>query len=689
MTLFLSWLPLDTREVINSDLASPQARAFDYMLQDPNYGTYTQARILQRYALVTLYFATQGDTWNQNAGWLSYDIHECDWQQSSTAASLALYDSTSVQVCSSIFTSDTSDRSYQSLQLANNNLQGTIPPELQLLTDLQVLDVSQNYDQLQGNLPDVMFERCTRLRDVVVFENQLTGSIPTALASLTNLQSFHAWDNQFVGPAFIFTTDDLFQKVTNLRQWHVGNNLLTGNFPSSNSSTASTSTTPSSLESLWVYGNQLSGSIPSDIAAWAGKLTSFLAWGNKLSGSLPTELGLLTLVEQLDLEENAFGGTIPSELGLLSTSLKSLWLSRNNLSGLIPSQLSQLPGLTILSLHTNKLMGRVLPSLGLLTSLYELTLQNNDFTGVIPTQLGNLMRTLRELKLGDNQLSGPIPTEIGRLFNLQRVQLQNNQLSGTVPSQFGALKTLQECALQNNQLNSALPTELGLLTQLTGLTVNQNAFTGRIPAELGSLSSKLKVLDLSSNQFSGLIPFALFPLVGDGSGHALEELTLAGNNLNGPIPTGVGSLGRLIKLDFGRNELTSFLPSEIGRLSGLSSLKLDSNQLMWTIPTEIGLLYSLEMLLLDFNNFAGAMPSEVGTMQQLKSLHLNDNPFLFGPIPERELASMTDLQELTLNGTGLTGTLPDEACFLAVLEVDCATTVANTKSGVCGCDCVC
>ena len=38
-----------------------------------------------------------------------------------------------------------------------------------------------------------------------------------------------------------------------------------------------------------------------------------------------------------------------------------------------------------------------------------------------------------ELDLRDNQLSGPIPSELGNLAYLQRLELRDNQFSGCVP----------------------------------------------------------------------------------------------------------------------------------------------------------------------------------------------------------------------------------------------------------------
>ena len=70
----------------------------------------------------------------------------------------------------------------------------------------------------------------------------------------------------------------------------------------------------------------------------------------------------------------------------------------------------------------------------------SLDLSNNELTGSIPPEIGNLTN-LTYLNLGGNQLTG-IPPEIGNLTNLTILSFSHNQLTGSIPSEIGILTNL-------------------------------------------------------------------------------------------------------------------------------------------------------------------------------------------------------------------------------------------------------
>ena len=123
------------------------------------------------------------------------------------------------------------------------------------------------------------------------------------------------------------------QRVTQLRlSW----SALTGTIPSELGSLTN-------LQWLRLSSNQLSGEIPVELGNLAN-LRLLNLHANPLTGEIPVELGNLTNLVWLDLSSNELTGTIPGELGSL-TNLQGLDLWNSQLIGDIPSELAGLTNL--------------------------------------------------------------------------------------------------------------------------------------------------------------------------------------------------------------------------------------------------------------------------------------------------------------------------------------------------------
>jgi hypothetical protein len=188
--------------------------------------------------------------------------------------------------------------------------------------------------------------------------------------------------NHFSGPI----PPELLFELTALEELKLNDNLLTGKFPNSESRNAGGG---SNLQHLDVADNAIVGLIPAAIySAWPkleylslarnglyGRLselvgnlvgsssnnkntmTNLVVAGNQLTGSLPTELGMLTNLVHLDVSSNEFSSSIPSEIGRL-TNLVSLELQGNQLSGSVPQELTSiLDSIRLLKLERNILQG--------------------------------------------------------------------------------------------------------------------------------------------------------------------------------------------------------------------------------------------------------------------------------------------------------------------------------------------
>lgn len=165
-----------------------------------------------------------------------------------------------------------------------------------------------------------------------------------------------------------------------------------------------------------------------------------------------------------------------------------LLLSNNQLTGTIPAQLGNLINLEQLDLYSNQLSGAIPPQLGNLAKLQWLRMYGNQLTGSIPASIGNLS-SLKVLLLFDNELSGTIPSTLGNLGNLTHLDLAGNRLTGSIPMQFGDLGSLQELSLSRNQLSGSIPSQLGDLANLQYLYLDNNQLNGPVPATFIQLTS--------------------------------------------------------------------------------------------------------------------------------------------------------------------------------------------------------
>ena len=99
----------------------------------------------------------------------------------------------------------------------------------------------------------------------------------------------------------------------------------------------------------------------------------------------------------------------------------------------IPSNIGNLTNLTWLNLENKQLIGKIPPEIGNLTNLNRLYLQSNELSGEIPSEIGNL--NLVQFLMYDNLLSGDIPQEVCNLIESNNLGISNifegNNLNNT------------------------------------------------------------------------------------------------------------------------------------------------------------------------------------------------------------------------------------------------------------------
>ncbi|GLT42784.1 hypothetical protein SLA2020_167680 [Shorea laevis] len=283
-------------------------------------------------------------------------------------------------------------------------------------------------------------------------------------------------------------------------------------------------------------------------------LVSFNASGFLLPGSIPVWFGqsLLTL-QVLDLRSCSVNGSIPLSIGNL-TSLTGLYLSDNGITGQIPS------------------------SLGRLLNLSVLDLSKNSLTGTIPASFASL-GNLTSLHISSNNLSGSIPPGIGALLKLQSLNLSNNGLTSSIPAQLGDLNSLVDLDLSFNALSGPVPEDLRGLRNLQRLVFGHNSLGGSLSANLFPGTSKLQVIVLRQNGFTGVLPDVLWSLPG------LNLLDVSGNNFTSSLPnSSLSSNGTAAELNISRN---MFYGDLTPLLSRYSSIDLSGNYFEGKVPVYV------------------------------------------------------------------------------------------------------
>lgn len=102
---------------------------------------------------------------------------------------------------------------------------------------------------------------------------------------------------------------------------------------------------------------------------------------------------------------------------------------------------------------------------------------------------------------------GILNTENG---SVTTIALGNNNLSGVLPEQIGDLTRLVDLRLEHNHITGSIPFSLCKLENLEYLSLQYNSLTGSIPDKMSDLfnrsSSTYWAIDLSANRLSGIIP---------------------------------------------------------------------------------------------------------------------------------------------------------------------------------------
>jgi Leucine-rich repeat (LRR) protein len=136
---------------------------------------------------------------------------------------------------------------------------------------------------------------------------------------------------------------------------------------------------------------------------------------------------------------------------------------------------------------------------------------------------------------------------------------------------------------------------------------------------------------------------------------AITRMWMINYNLQGSLPSLLGSMTSLQSVDFNSNCLSGTLPEALGNLTNLYQLSMYYNLLSSTIPVVIFKLPSLQYTSLQYNYFTGPYPSYASDATNALQIFLNDNLFT-NPLPGN-IGTLKSLLSLGANTNFLTGTL--------------------------------
>ena len=164
----LQWLFKNVGETQVNSRNTPQHEAACWMFRAK------KSFSKQRFAMATIYYATRGAKWDINTDWMTQK-HECSWY--------------GVQ-CNMW-------KSVVNLDLGYIKVDGLVPREIGLLTELRDLDLHGN--DLQGVIPHKLMAGLKKLECLRLHMNGMFGAIHKEITHMKSLKELYLFGNYIAG----------------------------------------------------------------------------------------------------------------------------------------------------------------------------------------------------------------------------------------------------------------------------------------------------------------------------------------------------------------------------------------------------------------------------------------------------------------------------------------------------------
>jgi serine/threonine protein kinase len=544
---------------------------------------------LQLEALYDLYLTLGGDEWHRSDHWS--DIPEIIATNGSAGLLMdILLDNASDYFNDTIRLSGVAieNGTVVSLYLWFNNLVGTLPDSLALLTGLQRLQIGHNY---------------------------ISGTIPDAVAYLTNLVSLDFESNFLSGTI----QSAVFDNLCGLKALVLNRNILSGSLPSLNASVVSNS----KLHSVELFDNMLTGSLSADFCALPA-LEVLLAANNYF-----TCYEICNAINSNAILDYMSMGEVPVCYGYQIESLCAVERSLNINS--------RIPDTTETSLKMS------------VSDRYFSTSSSSDHTVLVQTDtyqyfISDIQRFA--LSFNGDILFGNIRAYDGIYFPFNYVvrigvskdgsQYEYSYFCGycregsyyDIDEQNSFYATGSPYPGTNGApaFTSALPfLSVYVFVQSVGLYDYLIYVPGYsfVLDQIESTASHVWDCDAGSGSTTNPCTWYGIGCIGD----FITSIILPSSSLTGTIPAEIGNLTTLLKVDLSHNSLSGCLPESLSQMADLVYFDVSNNALTGSLPASFADLISLQYLSLYSNGLGGTVPAFVGSLTNLDTLYLHSNSF--------------------------------------------------------------
>ncbi|CAM0948526.1 unnamed protein product [Alopecurus aequalis] len=567
------------------------------------------------------------------------------------------------------------------LNISCINFNGRVPPQLGNLSRLLYLDISNTYTRsTQVYSTDISWlGRISSLRHLDMSGVNLTSVTDWAhvVNMLPNLRALHLQSCQLTRS----TPPLVHSNLTLLEDLDLSDNIFYGPLA------------PNwfwdikSLRTLKLEYSQLYGPIPDELGNMTALRVLDLQDNENVTGMFPRTLKNLCNLEELVFTSVNLGGDITEQMERLPRcsweKLRSLGLTATNMTGNLPVWLGSLTSLQMLGVSDNQISGHVPLGLGALSNLSVLYLGNSNLSGVITQDhLANLVSLkimdlsfssleivldsawtppfrLLIVKLTACQVGPRFPVLLKQQKGISQIQMSNTGIEDTIPDWFwDAISYASIVDMSNNQIYGELPTKIEAMTWQE-LHFNSNQLNGSVPELLRNVTK----LDISRNLLSG-------PLPSNFQGPELAAIVLFNNYISGVVPKSICSgFVDLAILDLSNNHLSGKLPecNDTGDFAtlGIRTILLANNSLSGEFPALLKICRDITFVDLAKNNMHGNLPAWIGDLSSLVIFRLRSNMFS-GHIPS-EITRLQELQYLDLALNNISGMIPHSLANLTAM----------------------